>query len=33
VAAAIDELVRTGRVQDAAINEKTIHYMVFLGRP
>ncbi len=33
VAAAIPGLLEAGRGQDAAINLKTIHYMVFLGRP
>ena len=33
VAAAIPGLLAAGRGQDAAINLKTVHYMVFLGRP
>ncbi|MEO5705156.1 MAG: C25 family cysteine peptidase [Candidatus Limnocylindrales bacterium] len=33
VAAAIPGLLQAGAAQDAAINLKTVHYMVFLGRP
>jgi len=33
IAAAIDELVAQGQIDSAKVNLKTLHYMVYLGRP